>query len=281
MRLKCLAVVLMALMALLVAPAVVFAAPVFSVDAVPNKTAYYVGEAASLTVKVSWSGLSQSYTVNVELWNSTAKLAALKSGLSIPGASQPNGTISETYQVNVLTQKAGSFVYYVKIVEASTGLAVAQDSFTITVQRESIVLSVAWEDASKDRIVEVNEPLTFTVFISWAFVNQSFTGTVYVVDQGMETVLGTVDFTVGSGSKQLTYYASYETPGAKTVAFRVEDAAGKSVASKTVSLVVSGQAAEKGFLGSVMDWINEHQAIFYAIVIILGLIIVALLIRKR
>jgi len=267
-------VLLLAVMAL----GCVFAAGAsFAVDVVPAKTAFYIGEAVPLTVKISWSGLTQNYSVNVELWNATAVVKTLESSVSIPGASEGNGTLTKNYNVQGLTDKTGSFVYYVKLVEVSTGLAVAQDSFGFSVQSESIVISVAWEDASKDRQVDVSEPVTFTVFISWAFVNESFTGTVYVFDNGIEKVLGTVDFSVGSGSKSLTYLSSYETAGPKTVTFKIVDPEGKTVAVKSVSLVVAGAEKEASWL----SFIERHKTLVYALLILLGLIIIALIIKKH
>jgi len=268
---------LLVLMAVMASAGCVFAAGAnFAVDAVPSKTAFYVGETVPLTVKISWSGLSQDYAVKVELWNASAAVQTLESSVSIPGASQANGTLTKNYNVQGLTVKAGSFVYYVKLIETSTGLPIASDSFSFAVQTESIVLSVAWEDASKDRVIDVNEAVSFTVFVSWAFVNESYTGTVYVNDNGMEKILGTVDFTVGSGSHSLTYASSYESPGAKTVTFKIVDPEGKTVAIKNVSLIVAG-AKEKA---SWLDWIEEHQTIVYALAIVLGLIIIALILKK-
>lgn len=247
------------------------AAPSFTLTATPVKSAYYLGEDVTINAKLAWDGLTSNYTVNMQLWNSTDVLETLESGVSITGE---NGTYSKTYTVSGITKNAGSAVFYIKAVEASTGLAIADAKVSFLVQDKSISMSVAWADASADRIVDPQESVTYTVYVSWAFVNETISATLKVQDQGMEKVIDTVSITAGSGSAQKAYLTSFDSAGVKTLSFWLEDSEGKQIASKMVTINVGNVQTEAQ--GSIIDQINSTANQYAGIILLL--IIVAIVV---
>jgi len=257
--------------------------PTFAVDVTPLKSAYYINEDVQVKFELEWQYLTQNYTVNMELWNSTDKLSNLATGYEVAGATTANGTYTTTYTISDLTEEIGSATYYVKVVESGTGLAIAQDSFSITVQSKSIALSVAWDDANKDRTIDVAESVTFNIYLTWAFVNETKTATLYVTDNGIEQVIDTIEISAGSGSATKTYVTSYDSAGTKTVSFKVEDSEGTVLAQKTASVTVGGIATtvtEKSasFVDDLSNFVRNNLML---LIVFMAIVVVAFLIYNR
>jgi len=253
------------------------AAPQFTATASTTKAAYYLGEDVTITFKLAWQGLSQNYTVNVVLANSTADVEVLESNLQISGE---NGSISKTYTVSGITNRIGSQTYYVKAVETSTGLTVAQAQISFVVQSQSVMMSIAWADANNDRQIDPQETVTFTVYINWAFVNQTINA-VLKVNDGIEKVIDNVQLSAGSGSAQKTYVTSFESAGAKTLTFWLEDANGNKLATKSITLTV-GAAPEQvsANQGTWLDQINSIASQYAGIILILVVIAILVIFWK-
>jgi len=278
------AVLLMVLLALampFMAGAVYAANPQFETEASTNKAAFYLGEQVTISYKAEWTDAA-GLTLNVELWNSTAKIQDLG---NFSTGSNVNGSYSANFNVNGLTSKVGSYSYVVKTLEANTGLTVATASIKVVVQDKSISLSVAWDDATGDRKVDPSEQVTFTCFVNWAFVNQSINAVLKVNDQGYEKIIDSITISAGSGSAQKTYITSFETAGVKTVTFILEDSAGKVLASKAVSIQVGSALTSTAPAGaSIMDqinsWVNANIGLM-ALMMVFCVIAILVLVWKR
>ncbi len=260
-----------------------YASPTFSAQATPTKTAYYIGEDVGVNFKLDWQSLSQDYTVNVELWNSTHKLATLKTGLLVNG-STVNGTVSETYPVSGLTVKMGQQSCIVKVVDTGSSLTIATAQLSFTVQDRSVVMSVAWEDASQDRVIDVSESVTFNVYLTWAFMNGTTPATLRVNDAGFEKIIDNVSVTAGSGSATKTYITSFDGSGTKTVAFKLEDAEGKVLASKNVAVTVGSVSGGMPHTISTVDNASLTDTLYenrYMIILVAGIAVVGLIVIRR
>jgi len=99
-------------------------------------------------------------------------------------------------------------------------------------------MSVTWQDQNNDRVVDVNELITFTAYINWAFVETTEAHSIYVNYGEGEKLLSTVSVTAGSGSQTVTDSNGYNTAGAKTATFTLKDATGSTVSTRTASLTV-------------------------------------------
>lgn len=264
-----------------------YASPTFSAQTTPTKTAYYLGEDVGVTLKLEWQGLSQDYTTNVELWNSTHKIDTIKTGLLVSGSTDENGTLSETYTVSGLTTKTGQQTYTVKVVDTGSGLTVANSQLSFTVQDSSVVMSVAWEDANQDRIIDVSESVTFNVYLTWAFMNDTTPATLKVNDAGFEKVIDNVSVTAGSGSATKTYITSFDGSGSKTVVFKLEDAEGETLASKTVAVSVgvpSGSGDMPYPISTQVDSASISDALYenrYMLILVAGIAVIGILLLRR
>ena len=76
---------LMILSAFAVLPAYA-SSPTFTATATPTKSTFYIGEDAGINFELEWMYLTQNYTVNMELWNSTEKVTDLETGYVVAGA---------------------------------------------------------------------------------------------------------------------------------------------------------------------------------------------------
>lgn len=268
------AVVLLAVLSAVFMPAAFAAAATFTMDVTPAKTAYYLGETAQLNVKLQWQDVTPNVTLGFQLWNSSSQIATL----GTYKVTSANGSQTLQFTSNAITAKRGTATYVVKAVEQASGICVAQDSFSITVQDASITINIAWTDASMDRQVDVSETVTYTIYVNWAFVNETKTYTLKVEDQGVEKVVDTVQVSVGSGSAQKTYVTAYDSAGAKTFRAWLEDENGKVVASKTVTVTV-GSAAAPVSTGS-QSWLDQinNAANKYLVVILVAVVIALILI---
>jgi len=256
--------------------------PSFNIpEAYPTKAGYYIGESISIYVKLEWSDLSQNYTLDIDLYDVVNGTKVLDLGTeTIPGAGGPTSGYKElTYSsLTGLTSEAGTKEYEVRVIDTGSGLMVASKRLSITVAEASIALSVAWDDASGDRKIDVNEQVTLTCFITWAFVNASKTDSLYVcIDGSSEQLVDTVSITAGSGSAQKTWITAFDSSGVHTVKFTLKDASGDEEAVKSVSLTV-GQAAESAPVrASILDLVKQN---IYLIIIVLACIGAAVIIAK-
>ena len=256
--------------------------PSFSIpEAYPTKAAYYIGESVTIYVKLEWSDLSQNYTLDIDLYETVNNTKVLDLGSeTIPGAGGPASGYKElTYSsLTGLTGEAGTMEYEVRVIDTDSGLLVASKKLSITVAEASIALSVAWDDASGDRKIDVNEQVTLTCFITWAFVNASKTDSLYVcIDGGSEQLVDTVSITAGGGSAQKTWITAFDSAGVHTVKFTLKNASGDEEAVKSISLTVGEAGGEAPAKASILDLVKQN---IYLIIIVLACIGAAVIIAK-
>ena len=271
--------VLAALVLLALYPSAALAgAPEFSCTAQTGKAAYYIGEDVTVNFELKWQYLTQHYTLNVELWNSSAKVADLETGKLIDGTHNPNGTYTASYTVSGLTDEAGSKTYTVKVIDSSSQLVVASAQIQVVVQSRTIYMSVAWDDASGDRKIDTGESVQFTVYITWTFANESESLSLKVNDQGVEKLIDVVGISPGSGSTQKTYVTTFENTGTKILSFWLEDSGGKHVVSKSVSVKVgTAETAQTSWIDKITQAIYENR---YVVIVFLALLVAALVLVK-
>ena len=240
----------------------------------PSKSAYYIGETPQLLVKFDYHGFANNTALKIEIYNSTNDLVATITGITIVSSeatSNLNGTYENTFSVSLDTSKKGSETYTAKLLDASTNYKLAETTFTINVETESIMLLVSWIDASQDRKVDENEQVTFSVFVQWSFVNESKSATLYVkVDGGNELTVDTVSITQGSGQQSKQWQTSF-TKGSHTVTFELRDAQNNLLATASVTIKVG---VTEG--ASTLDLIKENfmYIAFTALLVLLIVIVV-------
>jgi hypothetical protein len=264
------------LLALMLTPVLAFAAPTFTVEATLDKPAYYAGETAVLTVKLTWSGLSQSYTMKYVVLNSTgAEIYTLSSSVSVTGN---NGSKSDNFNLpaSTFTNAVGEKTYELRVVDTGSGLTVASAKFTVRVKSEEILISVAWDDSSGDRLVEPYETVNFNIFVTWTFVNASKTLALYADSR----LIDNVQISQGSGSAQKTYVTTFDSEGAHYVSFTLQDSAGKIVAQKSVGITVGTKPTEKA--ASIIDqastWLKQNSLL---VIVFLALVLIAVIVVKH
>jgi hypothetical protein len=264
------------LLALMLTPVLAFAAPTFTVEATLDKPAYYAGETAVLTVKLTWSGLSQSYTMKYVVLNSTgAEIYTLSSSVSVTGN---NGSKSDVFNLpaSIFTRDVGEKTYELRVVDTGSGLTVASAKFTVRVKSEEITLMVAWDDSSGDRLVEPYETVNFNIFITWTFVNASKTLALYADSK----LIDNVQISQGSGSAQKTYVTAFDSEGTHYISFTLQDSAGKIVAQKSVGITVGTKPTEKA--ASIIDqattWLKQNSLL---VIVFLALVLIAVIVVKH
>jgi len=276
-RTALLALMLIPVLAWTLMGAVVLAStPTFSVEATLDKPAYYVGEAPSLTVKLTWSGLAQSYTMKYVVVNSTGgAVATLSTNIAVTGE---NGSRSDqfTLSASVFTKEAGEKTYELKVIDTGSGLTVASAKFTVRVKSEEIVISVAWDDSSGDRLVEPYESVEFKIFVTWAFVNASKTLALYADSR----LIDNVPISQGSGSAQKTYVTTFDSEGYHSVTFTLQDSSGRLIAQKTVSVNVGRKLTEKSasIIEQGIAWIKQNSLL---VIVLLGLVLIGIVVVKH
>jgi len=212
------------------------AARVFFQAVSPDASGYAVDETVKINVKYKWEGLSANQTVNIQLWNATDMMEDL-GNYTANGAAAASGTQTVQYTpTSSLTEEVGTKTYSLKML--SGGITVDSASFTVIVAKGQITMSVTWQDQNNDRIVDVNELITFTAYVNWAFVETTEAHSLYVNYGEGEKLLSTISITAGSGSQTVTDSNGYNTAGAKTATFTLKDATGTTVATRTASLNV-------------------------------------------
>jgi len=258
--------------------------PTFEVSkAQPDKPAYYIGETVTINFELKWQYLTQNYTVNIELWNSTDKIATLESSKLIDGTHNANGSYSTTYQRTDLTSEVGTKEYTIKVIDTSSLLTIASASFQVVTQEKSLYMSAAWDDANDDRKIDTSESVTFTIYITWTFANASETYSLKVNDNGVEKIVDTVSVSAGSGSATKTYVTAFENEGSYTLTFWLENADGEQVISKSINVNVGGETSQAQ--ASIWEQLAEQiksalEQYSYAIIIILVVVIITVVIIK-
>ncbi len=210
----------------------------------PAKSGYAVDETVILNAKFKWEDLAANKTISIQLWNSTDVLETLES-YEIP-VTDLNGTViaadgiySPTYEPTVeLTEEVGTATCYLKLVSAD-GLTLDSETFVILVARDSITLSITWEDQNNDRVVDVNEGVVFTAYMNWDFIETTEAHSLYVDwGTGTDELLSTVSITAGSGSDTDVNTKGFNSAGTKTVIFKLKDSTGTTIKTLTVSIIV-------------------------------------------
>lgn len=264
------------LLALMLTPVLALAAPTFTVEAVLDKPAYYAGETAVLTVKLTWSGLSQSYTMKYVVLNSTGgEVHTLASSVSVTGN---NGSRSDSFNLpaDKFTSATGEKTYELRVIDTGSGLTVASAKFTVRVKSEEIVISVAWDDSSGDRLVEPYETVNFNIFITWTFVNATKTLALYADSR----LIDNVQISQGSGSAQKTYVTTFDSEGAHYISFTLQDSAGKIVAQKSVGITVGRKPTEKAasMIDQTSAWLKQNSLLA---IVFLALVLIAVIVVKH
>ncbi|MFH2110407.1 MAG: hypothetical protein ABIJ47_03990 [Candidatus Bathyarchaeota archaeon] len=216
------------------------AARVYFAAASPDKSGYAVDEAVKINVKFKWEGLSANTTVAIELWNSTEVMEDL-GDYKAPGAILASGTATVQYTPTVdLTEETGTKTYNLKML--SGGIVVDSANVVIVVAAGQITMSVTWQDQNNDRVVDVNELVTFTAYVNWAFVETTESHSLYVNYGEGEKLLSSISVTAGSGSQTVTDSHGFSSAGAKAVAFTLKDATGTTVKTSTAAISVGAAA---------------------------------------
>ena len=240
----------------------------------PTKSAYYVGEQPQLIISFDYKGFSNNTALKVEIYNSSNKLVATITGITVTSSeatSNLNGTYQQTFTVDLDTSKKGSYKYTAKLIDVSSGYKLAESEFSINVETESIMLLVSWIDASQDRVVDENEQVTFSIFVQWAFVNETKSATLYVkIDGGNELTINTVTISQGSGQQSEQWQTSF-AKGSHTVTFELRDAENKLLATASITIKVG---VTEG--ASTLDLIKENfmYIAFTALLVLLIVIVV-------
>lgn len=233
-------VMLLAPMAFSIVPVEAAAASIYFQAASPDASGYPVDGAVKINVKYKWEGLAANTTITFDLWNATDNLETLNSTSIVvktnDATTKLGSTTGSLTPVSELTEEVGTKTYSLKLM--SGGLVVDTASIVIIVAASQVTMSVTWQDQNNDRDVDVNELITFTSYINWAFVETAEAHSLYVNYGEGEKLLSTVSVTAGSGSSTVTDSYGYSSAGAKTATFTLKDATGTAVATKTASLTV-------------------------------------------
>ena len=234
-------VMLLAPMAFIgVSPVEAAAASIYFQAVSPDASGYPVDGAVKINIKYKWEDLSANTTITFDLWNATDKLETLKSTnilVKTNDATTKVGTTTEQLTpTSDLTKEVGTKTYSLKLM--SGGLVVDTASIVIIVAAGQVTMSITWQDQNNDRIVDMNELITFTAYVNWAFVEATEAHSMYVNYGEGETLLSTVSVTAGSGSQTVTDSHGYNMAGAKAATFTLKDATGTTVVTRTASLTV-------------------------------------------
>ena len=251
------------------------AARVYISAASPDKSGYAVDEAVNINVKYKWEGLSANVTVNVQLWNATdimEDLANYTVPYNVTGTLTPSGTRNVQYTPTVeLTDEVGTKTYSLKIL--SGGIVTDTATITIVVAKSQVTMSITWQDQNNDRIVDVNELVTFTAYVNWAFVETTEAHSLYVNYGDGDTLLSSVTVTAGSGSQTVTDSHGFNAAGAKTATFTLKDATGTTVKTSSAAINVgSGTPAPVTAQSSVVELVTANWQILAigAAVVVVG-----------
>lgn len=218
----------------------------------PAKSGYAVDEAVTVNAKIKWEDLTANKTVELVLWNATYKFESLEN-YTIPVTSNSTGSVvlvsaDGVYQPSYtptteLTEKIGTKTFYLKLI-GTDGLTLDSESFVVLVAEDQVTLSSVWQDTNNDRVVDQNEQVTFTIYVNWAFIENTESHSLYVDwGGGTDVLLTTVSVTAGSGSQTATANKGFDTTGAKSITFKLKDSTGTVIQSSTCSITVGAAAA--------------------------------------
>jgi len=253
----------------LVAPASATQMQVTSFSVTPTKAAYYVGEPVTLNIKFHYKDfIAPMYNMTIYFYNSSDELVATLTNVIFNASETGEGDFEGQYTVNLPTEKKGSYTYTAKL--ALQEVIFAQTQFTINVESENIQLIVSWIDASQDRKVDVNEPVTFSIFVQWSFVNESKTATLNAKIGDNEVPVTSVDLTAGSGQASASYQTAFSSVGTHTITFELRDSKGNVLAKTSVTVTV-GEVQHSTSFWSMFKL--EHLVIGALLVIIIILFI--------
>ena len=243
--------------------------PTYSLQAVPDKAAYHIGATPQLSVTLDYKD-SGNLTIMLKVAETGQVLI---SGLSISGTGQYVNTFALSLDqdgdgVNDYTNSTGTRTYTLKAIDEGSLITIASCQFTITVQEESVVINVAWEDADGDRLIELDEPVTLHIQVVWAFLKADKSVSLYVDDVLVTT------FTLTSETGQVTYdhMVSFSSIGIKYVTIKLVDAEGNIVASKTVMLRVQEEPMAQA--PGITAFISQNMLTIVLLLIIVVLLIV-------
>ncbi|RLC85169.1 MAG: hypothetical protein DRJ03_12435 [Chloroflexi bacterium] len=254
----------------LVAPASATQMQVTSFSVTPTKAAYYVGEPVTLNIKFHYVDFTApTYNMTIYFYNSSDELVATLTNVIFNASETGEGDFEGQYTVNLPTEKKGSYTYTAKL--ALQEIIFAQTKFTINVESESIQLIVSWIDASQDRKVDVNEPVTFSIFIQWSFVNESKTATLHAKIGDNEVPVTSVDLTAGSGQASASYQTAFSSEGEHVISFELRDSEGNVLAKTSVTVTVGEEEQQSTSFWSIFKL--EHLVIGALLVIIIVLFV--------
>ena len=270
------AVALAALMTtvLLMAPMAYAQEPTYSLQATPDKAAYHIGAIPQLSMVFSYQ---DSSAMNV-----TFKVAETNHILEQHVEISGTGSYTQTYTlsldqdgdgVNDYTNSTGTKTYTLKAIDEDSLITLASCEFTINVQKESVQINVAWEDADGDRLPEPAEPITLHIQVVWAFLSEDKSVSLYVSDVPATTFTMTAE----TGQYTYDYMISFDTTGPKTIIIKVVDSDGNIVASRTVTLVIEEQRAEAS---GIMAFI-EQNTLTLALLAVIVILLLVIILRKR
>ena len=274
-------IVLMMFSVMVLPQGICASAEVKNFSVTPTKSAYYIGETPQILVKFDYYGFANNTSLKIEIYNSSNDLVLTITSITILSdtyASNLNGTYEATHSLTSdFAKEQGSKTYSAKLIDVATGYKLAEATFTINVQTESIMILVSWLDASQDRKIEPQEQVTFSVFIQWSFVNESKTVTLYVkVDSSSEIVVTTVNITLGSGQASTQWATSFAVKGTHTVRFELRDVNNELLASQSLQVTVGEIEEEKQ---SIWDIVNANLQ--YIVIAVLLVIVILLVVKEK
>jgi len=246
--------------------------PTYTLQAVPDKAAYHIGAIPQLSVTLDYQD-SGSLTITLKVAETGQVLI---SGLNISGTGQYTNTFALSLDqdadgVNDYTNSTGTKTYTLKAVDEASLITIASCQFTITVQEESVVINVAWEDADGDRLIELDEPVTLHIQVVWAFLAADKSVSLYVDD----VLVTTLTLSGETGQTTYDHMVSFSSIGVKYVTIKLVDAEGNVVASKTIMLQVQEEPKAEAtgitaFLGQ-----NVLTIVLLAVIVVLLIVIAA------
>jgi len=227
------------------APTALATTPTYTLTAIPDQAAYYYNATPVLSVTLEYKD-SPAITVKM---NIAEYEHDLETGISISGT----GTYTASYNlwldgdsdnVNDYTNATGTKAFTLRVIETTNGFVLAQATFVINVQTESVMIAVAWEDQNGDRRIDVNEPVILHIQIVWAFLDKSESANIYVGD----TLVGTVSLTAGQGQTTTTHMVTFDTAGTHTLLIKLVNTSGEELASTILTLsVIDTTHGQSGF----------------------------------
>ena len=253
------------------APTALATTPTYTLTAIPDQAAYYYNATPVLSVTLEYKD-SPAITVKMSIAEYEHDL---ETGISISG----EGTYTASYNlwldgdsdnVNDYTNATGTKAFTLRVIETTNGFVLAQATFVINVQTESVMIAVAWEDQNGDRRIDVNEPVILHIQIVWAFLDKSESANLYVGD----TLVGTVSLTAGSGQTTTTHMVTFNTGGTHTLLIKLVDATGEELASTILTLSVVSPEHGQSWLDRILST-EGILLIMLAVVVVLLIVIAA------